>query len=193
VAAKRDDERATHEQRPARPPIAPIGAQRDRPGATTARQPLVRVAVREGVDPSRTSPRMRFDLLQVVAWALGLAFVVGGLVALARAGFDELALTDPVVEVAGQPATPLLGLVWLLLGVVLLTAGTGEVGERGLRIGGAMLAVLGAVWAIEPDAFAPYLGVEQRSGTLLLVLGAVLVAASFVPPLSIRRPGVPEG
>jgi hypothetical protein len=195
----------TREHRSASPPIPPLGTgpdrdagpDRDDEAAVTAdddrpKRSWIRVAGREGGDTGRTSPRMRLDLLQVVAWVLGLAFVVAGLVAIARAGFDELALTEPVVEVAGHRATPLLALLWLALGIALLAAGTGEVHERRLRIGGVVLAVVAAVLMFEPDAFRPYLGVEGDSGTLLLAMGVALTAASYVPPLSIARPGVPQ-
>jgi hypothetical protein len=180
------------EQRTSRPPIRPIGAHATSDPEDRRRTQLIRVAGREGLETSRTSPRMRFDLLQIVAWALGLYFVVAGLVAVARAGFDDLGLTEPVVEVGGQPATPLLAALWLLLGVVLLAAGTGEVGERKLRIGGVLLGILGAVWMIEPGAFTPYLGIERESGAALLGMGVAMTAASFVPPLSIARPGIAQ-
>jgi hypothetical protein len=195
----------TREHRSASPPIPPLGSGPDRDvdpdrhdeAAVTAdddrpKTSWIRVAGREGGATGRTSPRMRLDLLQVVAWVLGLGFVVAGLVAIARAGFEELALTEPVVEVAGHAATPLLALLSLALGVALLAAGTGEVKERRLRIGGVVLAILGAVLLIEPAAFTPYLGVEGGSGSTLLVLGVALTTASFVPPLSLRRPGIRE-
>jgi hypothetical protein len=186
-------ERRTSRQQPvSRPPVRPLGADRFDPDGGRRRTQLIRVADRENIDPGRTSPRMRFDLLQVIAWALGLALVVGGLVAVARAGFEDLGLTDPLVEVGGQPATPMLALLWLLLGIALLAAGTGEVSERGLRIGGVALGIVGAVWLIEHGAFSPYLGVDQESGRVVLVMGVALVASSYVPPLSIARPGVPE-
>lgn len=160
-----------------------------RPGPP--KDPWVRVATREPDDHRRTSPRMRFDLLQVVSWVAGLCAVVAGLVMLARAGFDELSLVEPVVEVAGLSGTPLLALLLLLLGIVLLAAATGEVAERELRIGGAVIAIIGAVWLIEPAGFAPYLGVERGNGSAALLVGLAVSAVSFVPPLSIRRPGVP--
>jgi hypothetical protein len=182
----------TRERRTTRPPVRPLGSEPHSEAASNPRTQLIRVVGREGLETSRTSPRMRFDLLQLVAWALGLYFVVAGLVAVARAGFDDLGLTEPVVEVGGQPATPLLAALWLLLGVVLLAAGTGEVGERKLRLGGVLLGILGAVWMIEPGAFTPYLGIERESGAALLGMGVALTAASYVPPLSIARPGIPE-
>lgn len=172
-------------------PVTPARARAEA-AADSGRTAFIRVADRAEGDGSRTSPRMRFDLLQIAAWLLGLALIVAGLVALARAGFDELALFEPVVEVGGQLATPLYALLWLLLGAVLLAAATGSVAEQRLRVLGVVLAVVGLVFLIEPDAFTEYLGVDESSGSALLVAGVVLVATSFVPPLSIRRPGIRE-
>ena len=171
-------------------PTEPSGAGPPPTGRSRTRRRRVWVAARDPEPRGRTSPYVRFDVLQIVAWTIGLILVVLGLVAVARAGFANLGLFDPVVEVAGLPMTPLLALLWLLVGVLLLAAATGEVGERGLRITGVVLAVIGIVWAIEPGAFEPYLGISNRSGTTLLVKGAALAGASFVPPLAARRPGM---
>jgi hypothetical protein len=133
---------------------------------------------------------MRLDALQLAAWAAGLYLIVCGIVGLARAGFEELDLFEPVVEVAGLSTTPLLALLLVLTGIVLLAAATGEVDERSLRIGGVVIGIVGVVWLIEPGAFTPYLGVERANGTAALVVGLLLTAASFVPPLSVRRPGL---
>jgi uncharacterized membrane protein len=150
---------------------------------------LIRVDTRGPGDYGRSSPRMRFDLLQVVAWLLGLWTIVTGVIALARAGFEDLAVFTPVVEVAAAPLTPLLAGLLVLLGILLLVLATGEVDDRALRIVGVICAVAGAVWLIEPGAFQPYLATEAEHGTRALLVGGALVAASFVPPLSIRRPG----
>lgn len=160
---------------------------------TPRRAPLIQVdAARNLQDGSRTSPRMRLDLLQIVGWVLGLYFLIAGLVALARAGFEDMALFDPTVEVGGLPLTPLLALLYLIIGVSLLAGSTGVVKERGLRIGAVLLGVVATVWLIEPDPFNEYLGVVRDSGAMLLTLAVLLLAASFVPPLSVARPGVPE-
>lgn len=156
------------------------------------RTELIRVGDRGGGHGGRTSPRMRFDLLQIAAWLVGLALVVAGLVAVARTRFEDLGLFEPVVEVGGQPATPLAALLWLLLGLFVLKAGTGSVEEQRLRIVGVLFATIGLVFLIEPDAFTDYLGGGARSASLLLTAGALLVATSFVPPLSIARPGIRE-
>jgi hypothetical protein len=161
--------------------------------AGTRRAPLIQVdAARNLHDGGRTAPRMRVDLLQIVGWILGLYFLVAGLVALARAGFEDMALFDPTVEVGGLPLTPLLALLYLVMGVALLASSTGTVKERGLRIGAVLLGVVGAVWLIEPEPFTEYLGVVRDSGAMLLTLAVLLAAASFVPPLSVARPGMRE-
>lgn len=156
-----------------------------------ARVPLLRVSGRHDVTgPNRrTAPQMRFDLLQVIAWCSGLTQVVIGLVALARAGFDQISLRDPVVEVVGLASTPLLALLMLSFGIVLLAAATGEVDDRVLRLLGVALGVVGTVWFIEPDAFQPLLGIERANGGAALTVAVVIVLSSFVPPLALRRPG----
>jgi drug/metabolite transporter (DMT)-like permease len=145
---------------------------------------------RAGGDTGRTSPRMRLDLLQIAAWAAGLYLVVAGLVAVARTGFEDVGLFRPIVEVGGQAATPLLAVLWLVVGALLLAAGTGEVDERRLRIVGVLFGIVGAVFLIEPGAFTEYLGVDGRSGVWMLVIAVALVLTSFVPPVSIARPGI---
>lgn len=202
--AAEPDRQATSETR-AQPPVSAARAKanadaaddadakkRAERGEGKARTELIRVGDRGGGDTSRSSPRMRFDLLQIAGWVIGLALIVGGLVAIARAGFDDIGLFEPIVEVNGQPATPLFALLWLLIGAALLASATGSVNEQRLRIAGVLFVVAGLVFLIEPDAFQEYLGVTSDSGRALVLGGAVLIATSFVPPLSIRRPGIRE-
>lgn len=161
-------------------------------GAPQVRAKRVRIATRTTDPYERTSVWMRLDLLQIVAWSLGGLLVVFGIVVLARAGLDELTLFQPVASVAGLAGSPMLAGLLVLLGTVLLVAATGDVDERGLRVIGALLLIVGAVWVIEPAAFEPYLGIERRNGVAAIVVGTLLAAASFVPPLAIRRPGTGE-
>lgn len=185
----------TRERAAADATVTPARARANAAAATGGgqnRTELIRVGDRDGGDGSRTSPRMRFDILQLSAWVVGLYLIVAGLVAVARAGFEDLDLFEPVVDVGNQSATPLYALLWLIVGAVVLAAGTGIVAERRLRIGGVLFAIAGLVFLIEPDAFTEYLGVTADSGSMLLAIGALLAAASFVPPLSVPRPGIPE-
>jgi hypothetical protein len=177
---------------PARAKADAAAAKAKGAGGAPAKTELIRVGDRGSGDTSRSSPRMRFDLLQIAAWVIGLALIVGGLVAIARTGFDDLGLFEPVVEVNGQPATPLYALLWLLIGAALLASATGAVNEQRLRIAGVLLVVVGLVFLIEPDAFEEFLGVTTESGRPMVLAGALLIATSFVPPLSIRRPGIAD-
>lgn len=149
----------------------------------------VRVVTRDDVIGDRSSPWMRFDVLQLAAWTIGLGLVIAGLVALARAGFTELTFVEPVVEVAGLPMTPFLALLLVLTATGILTLATGVVDDRSLRVVGVVLGVIGVVWLIEPEAFNPYLGISTKNGAAALSIGAGLVLASFTPPLAVRRPG----
>lgn len=163
-------------------------------GDPAPRPPFVEVVRRRApMERGRDAPRIRIDVLQVTAWTSGLLLVVIGLVALARAGFDQISLGSPVVTVAGLPASPLLALAMLTLGVALLAAATGEVHDRTLRMTGVAIGVVGTVWTIEPVAFFPLLGVERANGLVAIALAVALVLTSFVPPLSVRRPGIEPG
>lgn len=151
---------------------------------------VIRMGQRDDGATDRLSPRMRFDVLQLAAVVAGAGLLVGGVVVLARAGFGDLSLYEPVVTVAGQPASPLYGGLWALLGGLLLASGTGDVAERRLRMLGIALGILGAALLAEPEGFATYLGVDDGSGTPLVAVGLLLAVTSFLPPLSVRRPGV---
>ena len=161
----------------------------DPAGYRPTRGPWIRVDDRPGVMPERTAPRMRFDLLQLVGWGIGVWLLVVGIVAVARTGLADLDLGSPVVEVVGLTATPLLAGLLIVVGLMILLLSTGAVEDRSLRMLGATIAIIGAVWYIEPDAFASLLATERDHGTWTIVTGVLLSAASFIPPLSIRRPG----
>lgn len=158
-------------------------------GQPPVRPPWIRVDARGGGVYDRTSPRMRFDPLQLVAWTVGLWLVTSGVVGLARIGVDDIGWFEPRAEVAGAAVSPLLAGLLVLLGLLLLVLATGEVDDRGLRLLGAGCATAGLVWLIEPGAFEPYLATERTHGVRALVAGGSVAAASFLPPISIRRPG----
>jgi hypothetical protein len=192
VADERRSYRATDETRRV-PTVSPehrATGQRNH-AAEVSQQPWVMVADRARDRGGRSSPRMRFDVLQIVAWLAGLYFLVVGLVAVARVGLDGFDLFGGPVEVGQVSATPFLAIILWLVGLLLLAGGSGIVAERRLRFGGVGLCVAGIVFLIEPNAFADHLGVTADTGARLLAIGLLVTVASFVPPLSIKRPGVP--
>ncbi len=161
----------------------------ERGGYRPTRDRWIRVDDRPGTMPERTAPRMRFDVLQLVGWAVGAWLLVIGIVAVARTGLTDLDFGSPIVEVVGLTTTPLLAGLLIVVGLMVLLLSTGAVEDRSLRMLGATIAIIGAVWFIEPDAFASLLATGRDHGTLTFLTGVLLSAASFVPPLSIRRPG----
>lgn len=167
-----------------RPPVEPVGGERH-PGPAD-RDPYgggSRVTIGDRGPGQHGGPgRFRLDLLQVVAWLAGIYLLISGLVALARAGFADIRVFEPAVQVGGFSMTPLLAFIAIIVGLLLLAGGTGEVQEGALRFGGAVLGVVGIVWLIEPGAFAPYLGITEANGMQHLIIGAALIVASFVPP-----------
>lgn len=172
------------EGRTARPPVSPVGQERTRPVDEGGGAPARRMTIGDRGPGQHGGPgRFRLDLLQVAAWLTGIYLLVSGLVALARAGFAEIRVFEPLVEVGGFSMTPLLAFIAIIVGLLLLAGGTGDVQEGALRFGGVVLGVVGTVWLIEPAAFAPYLGVTEANGMQHLVIGLILVGTSFVPPM----------
>lgn len=134
------------------------------------------------------------DVLQVAAALAAVYLLVVGIVAFARAGFLSAGLTEPVVTVGVVNATPVFAVVIVLVGLVLLWAAVGvEIDDIAVRIVAGLTLVLGIVLLIEPGAFQGTLGTEASDGLHYLLLGAVLLVLTFVPPVAIggSRPAPP--
>lgn len=132
------------------------------------------------------------DLVAWVGWLVGGELIVVGLVALARAGFDDFNLFEPVVAVGPFNLTRLFALITLALGAITWAGTAGSADDLGLRVLGAIMLVAGIVWMIEPGGFNRWLGTESVDGTHYAVVGLVLIAFSMVPPFRLgRRPDTP--
>ena len=132
--------------------------------------------------------RPLLDLLGWVGWLVGGEMIVVALVALARAGFEDFALFEPVVAVGPFHLTRLFALITLVLGIVVWAGTAGVPDDLGLRIVGALLLVIGIVWVIEPGGFEQWLGTRALDGVHYAVIGAVLVVFSLIPPFRVGRP-----
>ncbi len=129
------------------------------------------------------------DLLGWLGWLLGGEMIVVGLVALARAGFDDFDLFDPIASVGPYHLTRLFALITLALGIIVWAGTAGTPDDLGLRVLGALLLVTGIVWMIEPDGFHQWLGTEVADGVHYAVLGVSLIVFSLIPPFRVgRRP-----
>lgn len=140
--------------------------------------------------PRDDAPSWIVDPGLIVASVAGIFLLVSGIVAIARADFVSAGLYAPDVIVGGFHHTPLLGFIEIVLGLLVLGAGT--LGRDGPAITflGVVALVVGLVWLIEPGAFAPYLGVTRANGWQHVVLGALLAVAGQLTPFTIRPPQV---
>lgn len=126
----------------------------------------------------------RLDVLQVATVLVAVYLLVLGIVAVARAGFFTQGVTSPVVEVGPLQATPVLGLLLILAGLVLLWAASGvEIDDVSIRVISGIVLVLGIVLVIEPGAFEAVLGSERNDGWHHILIGGVLLVLTFLPPI----------
>lgn len=132
--------------------------------------------------------RPQVDLLGWVGWLVGGEMIVVGLVALARAGFDDFHLFDPIAAVGPFHLTRLFALVTLVLGAIVWGGTAGTPDDLGLRVLGAVMLVSGIVWMIEPGGFRRWLGTEATDGVHYAVIGTVLIVFSLIPPFRAGRP-----
>lgn len=124
-----------------------------------------------------------------VGWLVGGELIVVGLVALARAGFDDFDLFEPVVAVGPFHLTRLFALITLALGAITWAGTAGDADELGLRVLGAIMLVVGIVWMIEPGGFNRWLGTRSVDGTHYALIGVALIGFSMVPSFRVgRRP-----
>ncbi|MDX1691770.1 MAG: hypothetical protein R3290_12180 [Acidimicrobiia bacterium] len=130
----------------------------------------------EIVRPSTWSPA------QLLAAAAGAFLVIVGGVALARTGFADLTTTE--VMVLGMGHTTLLGIIEVLLGITMLADAANPFFSRGTLIStGVIVAIFGAIAAIEPAAFNDWFGVNTGSGLGFVAAGLVAALAGFLSPV----------
>lgn len=135
-----------------------------------------------------TAPRL--DVLQVVTILAAVYLLVVGIVGVARGDFLTSGLTEPVVVVGLLSMTPVYGLGIAVVGLLLMYAAGGEeIDDLGIRVLAGIVLVLGIVLVIEPGAFREWLGTEVGDGWHHVLLGALLLGLTFVPPIDLRRPG----
>jgi hypothetical protein len=120
---------------------------------------------------------------QIVALLVGAILTVLGGVALARTGFNF----DPDTArttVAGMDHTALLAVIELVVGLVLIGAGSVPGAPRGtMSFTGVLLLLLGIIVAIEPTGTHRVLGTTTGHGWFWAVLGVILLVSSMVSPV----------
>lgn len=132
----------------------------------------------------RSVSRAPWSPAQIVSIGVGALLAIIGGVALARTGINFEHLTDTHVVVAGLHHTALSGLIELVLGLVLIGAGTiPGAGRSSMTFLGVVLLGFGIIVAIQPSSFHSSMGMHASNGVLYIVLGSVLMIAAMVSPV----------
>jgi hypothetical protein len=119
---------------------------------------------------------------QLVSLAVGVGFVIAGLLALVRAELDG-SLSEPVVEVLGFTHTAWLGVAEIGLGLLLILAGTGAWGRPLSVLLGSGMVIAGVLVLAEPSQMPEELGIEEAYGWPLVLSGALVAVAALVLPV----------
>jgi hypothetical protein len=138
---------------------------------------IVEPAVHQSV---ATSYGRRYAFDSVVVGIVGVALLLMGLVAMARAGFDG-SMDQPVVDVAGFTHTATLGVLEAAIGVCLLICAAAT-WRAGAVFFGVLLGVGAFVGAVQTDSFDRSLALESGLAWLCVVAAALVVVVSLLVP-----------
>lgn len=122
----------------------------------------------------------RFAPDAILAGLVGLVILIVGLLASIRGGFAG-DMSKPVINVLGFTHTTTLGLIEVLLGACLLTAGATRSRSGGLFFG-AILGIGGFVGAVQTVSFHKSLALESGLAWLFVVAGVAIVLAVLLLP-----------
>jgi hypothetical protein len=123
---------------------------------------------------------------QFVGLIAGIGFVVLGIAAVARTGFDTAHIYTPQALVWHFPHSPLLGVIEIGFGALLVISSVVPGTMRTLMtLLGAISLAFGLVVLFEeaPNRLNGWLGVTHRSGWLFTIVGVVVVLAALLSPV----------
>jgi uncharacterized protein DUF4383 len=123
---------------------------------------------------------------QIVGLIVGIGFIVLGVAALAKTGFDTSHVDRPHDVVWHFAHSPLLGAIEVAYGVLLVIASVIPGAARTLMaLLGAIGVAFGLVVLIEtvPNKLNDWLAVTHRNGWLFLIAGGVVLLAAIFSPV----------
>jgi hypothetical protein len=133
--------------------------------------------------PPAGAPRKPVDLGPWVAGvgaALGVLWLVVGLVILARAGIPmDGALTEARAQVGPFSGNIITAVIAILAGAAFLTVGVQRQATTMFGLGLAS-GIFGLVWLIEPQAFGDILGINRATALIALTIGVISSALGGV-------------
>lgn len=142
-------------------------------------------ASRRASRPGTITRDPRWKALTATVGVLGgAALIMLGSVALARSDLEG-SFNVPVIEVAGWPHSPLLGILEIVAGVALIAVSLSSIGEL---LVSAVVAGFGVIALIEPQVLDDRLNIASTHAWLLVALGGVGVLAALVSYIMSRTP-----
>ncbi len=158
------------------------GQRDDAPGDAYDEQPTRTIEERDTAG-ARTAP---WSPAQIIGLIVGIGFVVLGVAAVVRTGFDTSHIYSPHVVVWQLPQSPLFALIEIAYGVLLIAASVVPGGMRSLMgLLGAIALAFGLVIVVgsTPTRLNHWLGVTHRNGWLFVIVGAVVLLAAILSPV----------
>ena len=132
-----------------------------------------------------TSYGRHYAFDSVVVGLVGLAFLLLGLIAMTRAGFDG-SMRDPVVEVLGFTHTATLGMIETGIGLCLVLCAA-TMTRGGSVFFGLLLGVGAFVGAVQTDSFERSLALESSLAWLAVLAAVIVVLVSLLVPRMVTR------
>jgi hypothetical protein len=123
---------------------------------------------------------------QIIGLIVGIGFIVLGVAALAKTGFDTSHVDQPHDVVWHFAHSPLLGAIEVAYGALLVIASVVPGASRTLMaLLGAIAVAFGLVVLIvtEPNKLNDWLAVTNRNGWLYLIAGGVVLLAALFSPV----------
>ena len=123
---------------------------------------------------------------QIIGLIVGIGFIVLGVAALAKTGFDTSHVDQPHDVVWHFAHSPLMGAIEIAYGALLVIASVVPGGARALMAFlGAIGVAFGLVVLIQstPNTLNDWLAVTHRNGWLYLIAGAVVLLAAIFSPV----------
>jgi hypothetical protein len=127
----------------------------------------------------------RFEPDAYVAGAVGLLFLLVGLIAAIRGGFKG-PMSLPVVKVLGFTHTTTLGLVDCGIGAFLMVA-AGMRSRSAEVFGGVVLGIAGFVGVVQHKSFVRTLALAPGWAWLAMITGIAVALAALVLPRYVRN------
>jgi hypothetical protein len=139
----------------------------------------------EAVPERSAAPAYRWSPAQLVAFIVGVGFVVLGAIALARTGFNVHHMTRPTTDVWRWHQTPVLAVAEIAAGALLILGALRAAASRAL-LWIVSIAALGLGITVLIDAFPRqlhfWLGVTRADAWLYVIVGALGLVASMASP-----------